>query len=76
MEFYWIGNKGIRIEEDKRVDLGDKKMNNRILKLLERKGINYTEQQKEAMFHNEGPALVLSVPGSGKTVTLLGRVAN
>ena len=76
MEFYWIGNKGLRVEKDKQVDLGEIKMNNKLLKLFERKGIKYTEQQKEAVFHKDGPALVLAVPGSGKTTTIIGRVAN
>lgn len=76
MKFYWIGNKGIRVEEDKQVDLGEIKMNNKLLKLFEKKGIKYTEQQKKAVFHKDGPALVLAVPGSGKTTTIIGRVAN
>jgi len=38
-------------------------------------GINLTEQQKKAVTNLEGPVLVLAVPGSGKTTTLLSRTA-
>ena len=31
-------------------------------------------QQKIAIEHNQGPALVLAVPGSGKTTVLLNRI--
>jgi DNA helicase-2/ATP-dependent DNA helicase PcrA len=34
-----------------------------------------TQQQKEAIRHNEGPALVLAVPGAGKTTVLITRAA-
>lgn len=34
-----------------------------------------TQQQKEAISHNEGPALVLAVPGAGKTTVLITRAA-
>ncbi|MDO5018273.1 MAG: ATP-dependent helicase [Lagierella massiliensis] len=33
-----------------------------------------SNQQKIAISHNEGPALVLAVPGSGKTTVLLNRI--
>lgn len=39
-------------------------------------GIKYTEQQLKAVLHKEGPALVLAVPGAGKTTVLLSRTAN
>lgn len=50
--------------------------NNIFLNLLEKKKINYTEQQKQAIFHENGPALILAVPGSGKTTTIIGRIGN
>lgn len=76
MEFYWVGNTGIRIEKDKIEDIEDKKMNGKFLELMESKGIKYTKQQMEAVFHKNGPALVLAVPGSGKTTTIIGRIGN
>lgn len=33
-----------------------------------------SDQQKKAISHNNGPALVLAVPGSGKTTVLLNRI--
>ncbi|MDO5026671.1 MAG: ATP-dependent helicase [Tissierellia bacterium] len=36
--------------------------------------MEYSKQQKEAINHLNGPALVLAVPGSGKTTVLLQRV--
>lgn len=38
--------------------------------------IKYTEQQLKAVMHKDGPALVLAVPGAGKTTVLLSRTAN
>jgi len=38
--------------------------------------INLNEQQKKAMNHINGPALVLAVPGAGKTTVLIHRTAN
>lgn len=38
--------------------------------------MKYSEQQKQAINHTSGPALVLAVPGSGKTTVLLQRVYN
>lgn len=35
--------------------------------------MNLTDEQRRAMDHDEGPALVLAVPGSGKTTMLLSR---
>lgn len=46
------------------------------LKLLKNKNIKYTMQQQQAIFHKSGPALILAVPGSGKTTTIIGRVGN
>jgi len=44
--------------------------------LAKYKNITFTDQQKKAVLHTNGPALVLAVPGSGKTTTLMGRTAN
>ncbi|MDU6340440.1 MAG: ATP-dependent helicase [Clostridium sp.] len=52
------------------------KRNNSEIELFKGKGISYTEQQQNAVFHDKGPALVLAVPGSGKTTTIIGRIAN
>lgn len=38
--------------------------------------INLNSQQKKAVLHKEGPAVVLAVPGSGKTTVLISRTAN
>lgn len=38
--------------------------------------MEYSKQQKQAIKHIDGPALVLAVPGSGKTTVLLQRVYN
>lgn len=39
-------------------------------------GIKFTDKQKAAVLHKDGPALVLAVPGAGKTTVLLARTAN
>ena len=39
-------------------------------------GITFTEQQLLAFKHTEEPALVLAVPGSGKTTLMLARTAS
>lgn len=44
--------------------------------LNENHGIIFNEQQQLALNHGEGPALVLAVPGSGKTTVLLARTAH
>ena len=36
--------------------------------------MNFTNQQVDAIKHFEGPALILAVPGSGKTTVLLNRI--
>lgn len=38
--------------------------------------IDLNNQQKQAVVHKEGPALVLAVPGAGKTTVLICRTAN
>lgn len=38
--------------------------------------MNFTNQQFDAINHFEGPALILAVPGSGKTTVLLNRILN
>lgn len=44
--------------------------------LLKSKNINLTSQQLEAASHVNGPALILAVPGAGKTTVIMGRIAN
>lgn len=44
--------------------------------LSETFNINFNKQQIEAVLHTEGPALVLAVPGAGKTTVLIARTAN
>lgn len=39
-------------------------------------GIKLNEQQSQAVMHKDGPAVILAVPGAGKTTTLLCRTAN
>lgn len=51
-------------------------MKTKIEEILESKNINLTDSQKEAVFHEDGPALVLSVPGSGKTTVVISRIGN
>lgn len=38
--------------------------------------MNLSKEQKKAVFHLDGPALVLAVPGAGKTTVLIHRTAN
>ena len=42
---------------------------------IEAKGFNLTEQQKRAVVHDQGPLLLLAVPGAGKTTVLTVRLA-
>ncbi|WP_087678709.1 UvrD-helicase domain-containing protein [Garciella nitratireducens] len=37
--------------------------------------MEFTRQQKDAILHKDGPALVLAVPGAGKTTVLISRAA-
>lgn len=47
------------------------------IELLNRQcGISFTEKQRAAVIHKNGPSLVLAVPGAGKTTVLLARTAN
>ena len=53
------------------------KMNQNFFDIIEKKsGIKLNDGQKKAVLHTEGPALVLAVPGSGKTTMLIVRTAN
>lgn len=36
--------------------------------------MSFNQAQQEAVSHNEGPCLVLAGPGSGKTLTIVGRI--
>jgi DNA helicase-2/ATP-dependent DNA helicase PcrA len=54
-----------RADENKFIDMLNKQC-----------GIRLTEKQKAAVLHKDGPALVLAVPGAGKTTVLLARTAN
>lgn len=38
--------------------------------------ISLNKQQKQAVLHKDGPAIVLAVPGAGKTTVLISRTAN
>ncbi|WP_156099407.1 ATP-dependent helicase [Caloranaerobacter azorensis] len=52
-------------------------MQDRFFQLLNKKfGICLTNQQREAVLHKEGPAIVLAVPGAGKTTVLICRTLN
>jgi|GEM_PF-184220 DNA helicase-2/ATP-dependent DNA helicase PcrA len=72
------------VEDPERRPLGDLDNNDNESKeemkifadLAKYKNISFTEQQKQAVMHTNGPALVLAVPGGGKTTTLMGRTAN
>lgn len=51
-------------------------MNNEFFQVLDHTyDIQLNEQQKQAVLHEEGPCLLLAVPGGGKTTTLLARTA-
>jgi DNA helicase-2/ATP-dependent DNA helicase PcrA len=53
------------------------KEEDKFIKLINKEcGISFTEKQKSAVLHKEGAALVLAVPGAGKTTVLLARTAN
>ena len=51
-------------------------MKDNIIDILKKKNIKFTEQQEKAILHEGGSALVLSVPGSGKTTILMGRIGH
>lgn len=51
-------------------------MKENIIEILKKKNIQFTEQQKKAILHEGGSALVLAVPGSGKTTIIMGRVGH
>ncbi|MDA8224173.1 ATP-dependent helicase [Desulfosporosinus sp.] len=42
---------------------------------IEKSGLNLTMQQKGAVIHDQGPLLLLAVPGAGKTTVLTVRIA-
>jgi DNA helicase-2/ATP-dependent DNA helicase PcrA len=45
-------------------------------KLKDEFNIELNEQQRKAVLHKDGPAIVLAVPGAGKTTVLICRTAN
>ncbi|QIB27376.1 ATP-dependent helicase [Caloranaerobacter azorensis] len=52
-------------------------LQDRFFQLINEKfGICLTNQQREAVLHKEGPAIVLAVPGAGKTTVLICRTLN
>ncbi|EYE88063.1 hypothetical protein Q428_09885 [Fervidicella metallireducens AeB] len=52
-------------------------MQNRFFDILEKDyNIKLNNQQKDAVMHKDGPALILAVPGGGKTTVLICRTAN
>ena len=44
--------------------------------LLRSKNINLTTHQNAAIKHTKGPALILAVPGAGKTTIIMGIISN
>lgn len=63
--------------EDKLTAVNYKAEESRFLEMLRQNcGLKLTEEQKAAVVHKDGPALVLAVPGAGKTTVLLARTAN
>lgn len=50
-------------------------MNTFLQRVEERTGVLFNEEQMAAIHHEEGPALVLACPGSGKTTTMITRLA-
>lgn len=66
----------IKFDESFQYKSYSKKEENFIELLNKECNIRLTEKQKAAVMHKEGPALVLAVPGAGKTTVLLARTAN
>lgn len=67
----------VKRPEAKPASVDYKLQESRFLEMLSQNcGIQLTEKQKAAVLHKDGPALVLAVPGAGKTTVLLARTAN
>lgn len=66
----------IKFDENFTNDTYSKKEEDFIKLLNKRCNINFTDKQKAAVLHKNGSALVLAVPGAGKTTVLLARTAN
>lgn len=66
----------IKFDENFTKDIYSKKEEDFIKLLNKRCNINFTDKQKAAVLHKNGSALVLAVPGAGKTTVLLARTAN
>ena len=61
---------------DKSSGKSSDKLANKLANKLENVLMEFNEEQRNAVMHAQGPALVLAGPGTGKTRVLAGRIAN